>query len=1858
MFVFFCNLMNLNKPDFSMKFYKTFFVILILFISCSKNNSSNEEVSDKHEFSSVISNVTAGIISKTSDIRITLVEPVSNWENNEELNSSFFSISPKIKGKWLALNNRTISFVPETEFVSNTEYVFEVKLDKFQETPSNLNNFSFKVKTIKQDFIVNSNRIQSYDKDWQYVLGTVKTSDYISINDAKKLISATQKGKKLNVKFDDLQNNSKYFNFKIDSIQRFVEDSQIKIASDGNEIGIKQTDNFEIKIIGKNNFQIVDVSLHNNEEKYIEINFSDPLMKGQNFKGLVAVEGVKNINSTVLGNVLKVFITSNVKGSAKLEVFQGIKSVDGFQLKNTFTQSIAFEQPKPELKLLHNGTILPDSDNLKFNFESINLKAVDVTVYKIYKNNILQFLQYNDLNGKQNLRQVSRPIAKKTINLSRKKTNSLGNWNSFAIDLEQIISIDQGAVYRVELSFKKAYSLYKCQDSDGNLLAANLEPEINYDTEEIADSNWDFSGYYNENEYYDYDWRERENPCDDSYFRNKKVAANVLASNIGVTVKKGLNNSYFVAVTDLLTAEPISNALVKFFNYQQQEIITSKTDEKGILIVDADKPMFFVIVSKDKQSTYVKLADGNALSMSKYQVSGVELKKGLKGFIYGERGVWRPGDTLFLSFMLNDKANLLPKNHPVKIELSNPKGTVVYRNVVTKNLNNFYRFTIPTDVTAMTGNWNAKISVGGASFSKLIKIETIKPNRLKIKADFDTEIITTSNPIKGNLKVTWLHGAIAKNLKTEVSVKLHQQKTEFKAFPNYVFDDPARKFSVDEQSVFKGNVNQNGEALFTFNPSVNKKSPGLLKATFITKAYESGGDFSTDVFSKTFSPYKSYVGLSTPKGDRARNMLLTDKDHRFDIATVNEYGKAIAVSNLEVKIYKVNHSWWWNASDSNLSQYDGRSYKESVFSKTIKTNSTGKASFNFKLKAPEWGRYLVRVINKESGHATGEMIFVDWPGWAGKARKGNPDEATMLVFSADKNKYNVGETAIINFPSSEDSKALVTIENGTEVIESYWVDGEKGNTKFKFKITAQMTPNVYISISEFQKHANTKNDLPIRRYGVTGITVEDSTTRLHPKISMPSVLAPEAKVKVNVSEKTGKAMTYSIAIVDEGLLDLTRFKTPNPWNTFYASQALGVKTWDVYDEVVGAFGGKINQVFSIGGDGMLAGSKNKKANRFKPVVIYLGPFELDVNSTKSHLIKLPKYVGSVRTMVVAHNHEEEAYGSVEKTTPVRKPLMLLASVPRKITPGEIIRLPVTVFAMENKIKNVTVRLKKHDAFKIIGNSSQQISFTNPDEKMVYFDVEVLKSGVVDIEVSASGNGAKSSYEITVESLNPNIETTTVQHIILEPNSRQTISFDSFGMSGTNNATIELSSLPAMNFKSRLQYLIRYPHGCVEQTTSSVFPQLFLGDIFDLSGSEKQKTQFNIQKGIDKLAHFQAPNGGFSYWQGGSSVNDWSTSYAGHFLIEAEKKGFLLPVSFKTKWINYQRNAAKNWRFNARQHRNGLAQAYRLYTLAMVGESDLSSMNRLRETVGISNEAKLRLAATYALTGQKDVANTLANTTGTDFSHKNHNNYTYGSSDRNNAMALETFVILKNFTKTRTFGNRIAQALSDKKYMSTQTTAYSLLAMSKYAKLIGGKGVHTSLQMNDDSTFVAQTQKTLISKEFKGTNGSNVVTLSNKSSNVTYVSILNSGILPVGEEKVEQRNLSATVSYKSKNGKQLSISKLSQSTDFVAEITISNHKNVTINDVALTSIFPSGWEIVNTRFTDFGSFANNLVDHEDIRDDRSNFYFKLKPRETKTVRVLLNASYLGKYYLPGIQCEAMYDDDYLVRTKGQWVEVVK
>lgn len=1830
----------------------TLLFVLIIF-SCKKKNITPDNF---FKFRDYISYTTSGLTSVYSPIKISLANDVEGWETDKDISDDIISVSPHLEGSLKATNKHTFIFTPDEPLEPDTEYTVSVKIDKlYKKVPESFRTFTFQFKTIKQNFTIIDKSLQSYDKHWLFMNAVMKSADYIKLEDAKKLISASQENRSLPIVFDESYKLAKEFHFKIDSIKRQINDSPFIVSWDGAPINIDNKGKRELLAPGINNFSIISLKTEQYPEQCLLLNFSSPLKKQQNFDGLVSIENVKSSNFLVDGNVLKIYPKTKLVGDIQVDVFQGIMNQEGSKLKEPFSERVSFTQIKPQVKLINSGSILPNSNALNFNFEAVNLKAVDVRIIKIFEDNILQFLQDNDINGDYNIRRVGRLIAKKTITLIEDKTQNTGQWKAYSIDLSNYFKAEPGAIYRVELSYDKSYSLYNCGDNTNNNDKSS-DFNDNFDDFNVNDdlreeAYWDNLNYSYKD--YHYNWKERNNPCHEAYYNeNRIVSQNLLASNLGVIVKKGSNSSYLFIASNILNTQPEANATVTLYNYQQQEIAKQKTNNKGFAKINTKKHAAFAIISKGKNNTYVKLDDGNSLSLSKFDVSGKKVQRGIKGYIYGERGVWRPGDTLHLTFILNDKANLLPKNHPVKMEITDPYGKLIYKQISTDHLNKVYKFTIPTSTEYKTGTYYATVSVGGAKFHKNLKIETVKPNRLKINMDFGDQTLIHNKPLNGVLKVNWLHGAAGKHLKAEVKAKFSPSNKGFKGYDNYIFQDPTRDFETEELLLFEGKLDENGTTKVNKSLEIGKNAPGLLNAQFLVRAFENGGDFSIDAFTKTYAAYDAFVGLKSPK-ENAYGSYFTDENQPFEVVLLSPNGTPIKRKGLQVKIYKIEWRWWWDSSYDNLSTYMSSSYHRPYLEKTIDTDNKGKGFFNIKIPEQDRGRYLIRVIDPLSGHATGRTAYF-FKNWWETSPQNEKDAAKMLVFSSDKKQYNVGETAKITFPSGSKGRALISVENGTEVVDYKWVKTNKGQTTVNVPITASMAPNVFINISLLQPHAITTNDLPIRLYGVIPITVENPKTKLTPIIKMPETLQPKQEFNISISEANKKPMTYTIAIVEEGLLDLTRFKTPNAWNAFYSREALGVKTWDIYDDVVGAYSGSIEQVFAIGGDGNALEGKNKKANRFKPVVSYLGPFELKAGQTRSHKISLPNYIGAVRTMVVASDYKTEAYGSSEKSVEVKKPLMVLASLPRKLSPKEKVTLPVTIFAMENKIKNVNVSLKLSNGISVIGSSTKTINFTKPDEKMVYFELDATKAkGLNTIEVIATANGERSSHQIELDVKNPNPITSKSLDFTLSPNEQKTLSFSTFGISGSNTATVEFSTIPQIDFSRRIQFLIQYPHGCVEQTTSGLFPQLFLTDIFDLTLNQKQEIQKNIEEGITRLAHFQLPNGGLSYWIGETTPNDWGTSFAGHFMLEAEKKGYALPLMFKNNWLRYQKQAARNWSPNTS---NDLAQAYRLYTLALAGEPDLASMNRLREFTDLSNDAKWRLAAAYAMAGQPEASKALSQKANIEFTDKINDYYTYGSATRNKAMALETMILTKN-PDTRELAESLAKTLSSNTWMSTQTTSYSLLAIAKLIEANGGKALNVTYTLNGNKTSI-KTSKSIAQRTLDINNGKNSLVCNNNSNNIIYARVLNSGKLPLGEELTEQRGLSIFVSYKDLNGKPINISKLNQGQDFIATVKVFNLKRNSINDIALTQIFPSGWEIINTRFTDYGNNTSNEARHIDIRDDRVNFYFDLDSNSTKTFNIMLNASYLGTYYLPGIQAEAMYDNDYLVRTKGQWISIEK
>jgi uncharacterized protein YfaS (alpha-2-macroglobulin family) len=1818
-----------------------------------------------------VSAYTSGMITRQGTIRIELSKEFQPEElaavhaRIDELPDStvledIFEFEPAISGKAVWVNDRVIEFIPDKILPANQFYEVYFDLDKVAEVKREHENFHFQFATFQQVLFVEPGSLRSqdgYSLAWQRLEGTLKTSDYEDSALLVKTLHVTQNGVRLPVRLEEGYETNEY-TFYVDSIERKKQPGQLIVSWDGEAVQSLSQGKAEINIPALGDFSITDTKIVDREDQAVELTFSEPIAYNQNLDGIISISGVEKLTYKTEYNVVTVYLPNRLTGDRMISVSTGIRNIEGHNMLQDFSQDITFKDPKPLVRIKGDGSILPNSNGLIFPFESISLKAVDVRIVKIFESNVHHFLQVNNLDGRDELTRFGKVIAEKKVSLQTDKNTNFKQWNQHVLDLSKWITPDPGAIYRISIRFRKEYAVCDCETNEES--GENSENnEVEAEDPDWSENSWSPYGF---DDGYDswYGYSDDYDACDADYYSGKAVARNILASDLGMIFKLGDDKNAHAFVSNLITTEPIAGATVEYFDFTKQLIAWGTTNAQGMLETKLAQKPFLMIAKLGKQRGYLKLGDGYANSLSKFDVEGEVVQKDVKGFIYGERGVWRPGDSLYLTFILENKAGNLPADHPVKFELQDPNGRQVYQVTKTRNVNGMYDFRTQTSTEAITGNYTALVKVGNRTFSKILKVETVKPNRLKI---YLNPAANKTNDSTSKLTVKWLHGAVAKSLKANVQVTVHQSVTTFDKYKQYTFDSPLRGYRSDVETVFDGRLNEQGEAAVRTKLQIGQFAPGMLRATYITKVFEQGGDFSIDRNTVPYSPFKTYVGIRTPETNRDLT-LETGHTHRLDVVTLSEKGELVSTPQLQVKIYKIQWRWWYEQEEEDLASYMARS-GATVIQDTMIAAKGGKGAFNFRVNYPEYGRYLVTVTDLEGKHQTGKVITIDWPSWSRANRTGN-EHANMLNFACDKEKYVKGENIRVSFPAPADGRALITVETRSKIIKKFWIRTVKGEMVHEFQATADMAPNAYVYVTMIQPHASTKNDLPIRMYGVVPVLVDDPETHLAPVITTADSWEPESTVHVKVKEQQGKRMTYTLAVVDDGLLDLTGFRTPEPWNVFYAREALGVRTWDIYDHVIGAYAGKLDKLLSIGGDGDANAGKSPKANRFKPMVRFIGPFVLEAGQEKNHQIELPNYVGSVRVMVVAQ--QDGAYGTTEKTVAVKKPLMVLATLPRVLGPNEQVFLPVNVFAMEKHIQQVKVTVEVNGLLAIEGAAQQSMTFKQVGDEVINFKLKVAPQiGIAKVKVTAVCGSQKSVQEIELDVRTPNPKIVEGMEMVLEPGKSWTGNIDFKGLKGTNKATIEASSVPAMGLEKRLDYLVQYPHGCIEQTTSAAFPQLYVSNLVDLKETQQTKISNNIKSGLRRLQLFQTSNGGFAYWPGESTESEWGTNYAGHFMVEAEKQGFSLPGNLKAKWVKFQQQQARNWASGSGMYThphgtetNEAIQAYRLFVLALSGNPELGAMNRLREERSLSATARWRLAAAYKLIGQTEVALKMIDKLPVTVKPYRELSYSYGSDTRDEAMILETLSLLDRKSNAQTLAKEVAAKLSSVDWMSTQETAYSLLAMCAYAGIQGNGATLSFSHQLKGGTAQSKTTGKRMAQVVYGENDfadQSAVTLKNTGKSTLFVKVMVEGIPLVGDQSAKSKDLSMKIVYKDMNGQKIQPDKLTQGMDFFAEVTVTNPgKKGFYKEMTLNQIFPSGWEIHNARMD--GTTAAGAARYQDIRDDRVYSYYELGQGDSKTFRIQLNATYLGKFYLPTVYSEAMYDNLINARVPGKWVEVVR
>ena len=1760
-------------------------------------------------FASYINAYTGGVIADGTPIRVELAAPVPMEKQVGDL----FRFKPKLAGAERWLSPTVVEFVPEA-LKEGTVYEGTFLVGKVADVrEADCKEFPFRIQAAPKTASLSLDGITI--QGTARLEGTVKLSVPVPKEDITLTVEPNAEV--------NLTGDGTLYHFETAPIARGYKDIPVKITLKVN--GFRDAEPLKAVIPASGAFKVVDARIHRDGNPYAEVRFSEPLSAEAAREGLIELSDVVRQTIDIKDNCARVYFEGNPAESLEITVHRGLKSADGQALAEDFHTVFGPSDPLPAVEIPLEGNILPDNSNLVLPFRAVNLSAVDLRIIKIYENNVLLFLQENDLDDTSELRRAGRLVYSRQVPLNQDPSMDLHTWNNFSVDLSGLFKQEPGAIYRVLLSFRKDYSLY------GGKPAPQMLPVQSGKPSEEEAAVWDVQRSYWWGDNYDwdlYDWEDRDNPDTPSYYMvsGRFPAVNLLASEIGLLAQYADGDVLWATATDLGSAKPSTGVDLEVYDFQLQRIGTAKTDGNGFAEFKVPRKPFILLARKGRSVGYLRLADGYEKSLSRFDVGGETVQRGLKGFIYGERGVWRPGDTLHVTMILADKMERVPEGHPAALELYTPEGQF-YTRMVSTGKDGFYTFPIATSPEDPTGWWNAYVKVGGSAFHKSLHVETVKPNRLKVNLDLPGNVLTGGSRTSARISSAWLTGVPASGLKAQAVMTLSKGASTFPGFDGYTFRNPLSTFEASEHPLFETVLSNDGTAETAFDLPAATNAPGLLQAFIVTSVLESGGDESFTTQTVPYSPFPAYVGLKFPDGD-----LETDKDHTVRVAVVDASGTRLSGRQLAYFVYKLDWSWWWESDAYSLQSYVNNRDAEPVATGTL-TSGAQDATFTLRAAEADWGRYLVLVVD-EGGHVSGKTVIIDWPAYRGRAGRNDPDAVTMLTFAADKESYRAGEKATVYIPAAKGGQALVSLENGAGVIARDWVSTNADkDTPYTFTVTPEMAPNFYVHITLVQPYKNAANDLPLRLYGVKRLLVENPDSHLEPVIKVADTVAPQEKFTVQVSEKSGKPMTYTLAVVDEGLLDLTNFKTPSPWDAMYRPEALGVKTWDLYDQVVGAYAGRFSPMLSVGGDQENIRAA-RKDNRFNPVVQFLGPFTLKKGMGK-HEITLPMYVGSLRVMVVAGH--DGAYGNADKTVTVKSPLMVLMTLPRQVSAGDKVVLPVNVFALDESIKDAKVTVKAEGALQVDGDATATARFPETGDQVVRFALATAGEGPAKVTVTAASGSRQAVETIDIQVVNPNPETVTVRQAKLEAG--KTTSFDAGA-----GSTLELAGFPAVDAAGLYRTMKNYPYNCTEQLSSRGLTILHL--LPQLSEADSEEARALLPGIIHTLYARQRSDGGFSYWNGGNVSDTWASSMAGQFLAEAAAAGFEVQKDVIGNWKRFQGNMSRAYRYAGNAAFSQLDECYRLYSLAAAGAPDNAAMNRLKEAGSLDSRAEWMLAAAYAVAGKTKQAQELVARGSEGTGEYGSTDFTYGSSTRDKTVVLQVLSLTGDLAQALPVALEVAENVN-KGFYSTQDAAFAAMAMDRLYAKVGAQSIKATVGGEE-----IVSAKSVFSKPVSGK-----VDVKNTSDGVLYTTLTTVAKAPAGTSVPAAANgLRLEVTYKDASGAAVRPSTLEQGKEFTAVVKVTNPTQADYRSLALSERIPSGWEILNDRMR--GGADDSGVDHRDIRDDRCDWFFDLPHGASKTFTLKLRAAYEGTYTLPAITCSAMYDPHVAANTASATAAVTR
>lgn len=1308
------------------------------------------------------------------------------------------------------------------------------------------------------------------------------------------------------------------------------------------------------------------------------------------------------------------------------------------------------------------------------------------------------------------------------------------------------------------------------------------------------------------------------------------------------------------------------------------------TDTSGACVITLPKPS----ETPDHTAPLALIArDGDALSYLKFDEVPTPVPTGAGapylerapylGLVYGDRDLYRPGDEAHFVGVVRTEHERAPQQAlPVEALIYDPRGRVALRRMLTTNPAGLLSLDLTLPDDAATGRWQVALKVGKAQLAQLpFSVEEFVPERLRVKATTRQERYLRDEQVQVQVHASYLFGGSASGSKVELACRLEPDTFAPAKLGEYTFanDDAHVATKPMELGRVTGTLGAGDLALLSCpQPSAQARPTRTTRVVARASVFEAGsGRTTTRQASALVHPAPYYIGL---KSDATE--VQSGKPFTLEGLIVDLDGAPVdAVTQVQLELVGMTtESSWSYDDDHNSLAHMRRPTREGSFVAGVKQGK-------FSLTLTPQGSYDAYVVRAVGGDATTTLELES--AWAGYARWYQSDGQTTqarkpgtIVLDAPA-RVSSGDKAVIAFDAPYRGRALLTLETH-QVLSHQWMDVQAGVNQWETTITSD-APNVHATILLLKDpHLESPDAFsPARAVGATSIGVRPTTHEHQVRISAPSELRSEQTLKVHVQVEPAAPDTYvTIAVVDEGVLAMTDFKTPEPNAHLFAPRALGVATFDTVGMAVAL--ASLQAVSQTGGGdemmekGMLADGSGglSKPRAIKPVALWSGVVKLPADGKLELPLKLPMFRGALRVMAVSVSPTRSGHAQAEVL--VRDPLTVQMTAPRVMTAGDEAQVSVFVSNLSDQRQRVELVLSVDEAeveglplsdappLTLLSEPTQTIELERGASATARFTLKGMRqSGMARLRVVATASDLRSQEEALVPMTSAAARERVVTQIKVGDGTTDLRPYLRGWVPTSERTTFWLTPLPYAEAFDHLRYLVRYPYGCLEQTTSATLPLLHIASLLSLVDPkllpEPDALDRMIRHGIQRVLSMQTGQGGFGYWPGQTTPEPWASAYATHMLLEARERGHEVPQE--------RLDAALDWlSANTPRTSSARAEPYMHYVLAVAKRGQKARVQKLlsesktpRPQTSASEHAEqlyLLRAAAHLLGDRSHEAALRAPDAAALTSERRLGGSYYSDLRRRGLMLNVYFDMFGKDAGGEALAQVVARGLSTRAsyYYTTQELVWGVVGLGKWVQGVSGAGATAILSANG-KPLSATKHKDRVDQSWALTRASEhealELTVAGKTGGELYLIISSEGVREQPTLSSGGAGLSVKREHFDAEGAPLNLSDVKLGELIFSRVTLTNTTNEALQNLALVERLPAGWEVETPdleAITPPQPIKKALwrYDAINVRDDRVEAFGTLNARASAVLIIPLRATTLGSFQAPAVSAEAMYD----------------